>query len=365
MAARCARRRTVVWELGAFCHLCHKNFTVLRRRHHCRLCGWSVCSACSPGNVRRARACVTCCLSGGIGPPPGSAYRDYRDGDRGHRFKSESAATCLGAPAPPSPQLRPFHRSRSLPSPVVLAGSTGVGKTDLCSVIVRGAPIASPIATMGCGFDAKEVDVGGKSVRVELWDTAGIARFRDMVAAHFLGATCVMLVYDVSDRRTFEAAVGGWLSDARRVAPSSAAVVLVGNKADRGGPRRAVSTEEAAQFAERHGFGFVEVSTLDVAGVEAWFHHVVTELCRCADSGVSFAVGGQPEQTAVPAAEAPLGACAAVVAGADQEAGPPPPAAAAACAATTAGAGGGGGGGGDDDSKSDGDSDSSSSSDEE
>jgi small GTP-binding protein len=226
---------------------------------------------------------------------------------------------------------------------------------------------------MGCAFDAKEVDVGGKSVRVELWDTAGIARYREMVANHYPGATCVMLVYDVSDRRTFEAAVGGWLSDARRVAPSSAApaVVLVGNKADRGDPRRAVSTEEAAQYAERHGFGFAEVSTLDSAGVEAWFHHVVTELCRCADSGASFAVGGQPEQTAVPAAEAPLGVCAAVVAGAGQQAGNPPLAAPAACAATTAGAGGdygggdNGGGGGGGGGKSDGDSDSSSSSDEE
>jgi hypothetical protein len=38
-----------VWEnsAGGNCVLCHKNFTILRRRHHCRQCGALVCDACS------------------------------------------------------------------------------------------------------------------------------------------------------------------------------------------------------------------------------------------------------------------------------------------------------------------------------
>ena len=50
------------------CPACHKPFTVLRRRHHCRFCGGVFCYECSkhrvvPGGAERVRLCDKCALS--------------------------------------------------------------------------------------------------------------------------------------------------------------------------------------------------------------------------------------------------------------------------------------------------------------
>ncbi|OQR82864.1 hypothetical protein ACHHYP_15380 [Achlya hypogyna] len=36
-----------IWTFNAYCYSCFKSFGTFRRRHHCRLCGNSICSKCS------------------------------------------------------------------------------------------------------------------------------------------------------------------------------------------------------------------------------------------------------------------------------------------------------------------------------
>lgn len=56
------------------CVVCKKKFTLVLRRHHCRLCGQCVCNGCSPnklrldGHKRPQRVCMPC-ISGTVCPP--------------------------------------------------------------------------------------------------------------------------------------------------------------------------------------------------------------------------------------------------------------------------------------------------------
>lgn len=45
---------------------------------------------------------------------------------------------------------------------------------------------------------------------MKIWDTAGQERFRTITTSYFRGAQGILLVYDVTDRGSFQA-VRGWM----------------------------------------------------------------------------------------------------------------------------------------------------------
>jgi hypothetical protein len=52
----------------------------------------------------------------------------------------------------------------------------------------------------------------------QIWDTAGQERFRTITKSYFRGAQGILLVYDVTDRQSFESVVT-WVEDIEKVGP--------------------------------------------------------------------------------------------------------------------------------------------------
>ena len=63
------RKEWVPDEEGTGCSLCHSEFSITKRRHHCRKCGALVCGSCSdhfvilPGTSSEVRLCDSCEIS--------------------------------------------------------------------------------------------------------------------------------------------------------------------------------------------------------------------------------------------------------------------------------------------------------------
>lgn len=70
-----------------------------------------------------------------------------------------------------------------------------------------------------------------------------------------------MVVYDVTDAKTFADAAAHVQGVKTRHGPEFVAVILVGNKKDLH-DKRAVTTEEGLTLAAQHHIGFIETSTL-------------------------------------------------------------------------------------------------------
>jgi Ras-related protein Rab-1A len=51
----------------------------------------------------------------------------------------------------------------------------------------------------------KNIELDGRKVRMQIWDTAGQDRFRTITSSYYKGAHGIMLVFDVTDRESFEA----------------------------------------------------------------------------------------------------------------------------------------------------------------
>ena len=55
----------------------------------------------------------------------------------------------------------------------------------------------------------KEIILDGKKIKVQIWDTAGQERFRTITTSYYRGAHGILMVYDISDRSTFDK-IGIW-----------------------------------------------------------------------------------------------------------------------------------------------------------
>ena len=56
------------------------------------------------------------------------------------------------------------------------------------------------------------MEIDGKKIKLQIWDTAGQERFRNITASYYRGANGIFLVYDITDKESFED-LNKWLVD--------------------------------------------------------------------------------------------------------------------------------------------------------
>eukprot|EP00980_Cylindrotheca_fusiformis_P020246 scaffold7317_cov114-Cylindrotheca_fusiformis.AAC.2 len=144
-----------------------------------------------------------------------------------------------------------------------MLGDSGVGKTCLVARLTNPErPFNHDIsATMGIEFDTQMLDTEHGKVKAQIWDTAGQERFaRVLLPAYFRTAKGVILVYDITNAKSFESLSERWMVQLNDHASSDdLAKLLVGNKADLEASRE-VSKEKAEQFCQKYGMDMLETS---------------------------------------------------------------------------------------------------------
>lgn len=159
---------------------------------------------------------------------------------------------------------------------VILIGDSGVGKSNLLSRFTRDEFSLDSKSTIGVEFATKNIHVENKTIKMQVWDTAGQERYRAITSAYYRGAVGALVVYDISKSLTFKN-VENWVTELRENASQNIEIMLVGNKCDLGNLRE-VPTAEAKEFAEKHGFTFIETSALDSTNVDSAFETLVKEV---------------------------------------------------------------------------------------
>lgn len=95
------------------------------------------------------------------------------------------------------------------------------------------------------------------------------------LCSYFKGAHGILLVYDISDRETFEN-VSHWVQQIRENADDKVVLILVGNKCDRE-DARAVTKEEGEELARRFGVPFFETSAKANTNVDECYNAIARE----------------------------------------------------------------------------------------
>lgn len=145
-------------------------------------------------------------------------------------------------------------------------GSEAVGKSCFIKRFCEGRFVNKYITTIGVDYGVKPTQILGQNVKINFFDTSGGDEYRDIRVEFYSDASGVLLMYDVTNRRSFTH-LDTWIEEANRYncqlskthsTGDSPFVILCANKTDL--PKRAVSREDGMEFAARHGMYYYETS---------------------------------------------------------------------------------------------------------
>ncbi|CAI5755989.1 unnamed protein product [Candida verbasci] len=155
---------------------------------------------------------------------------------------------------------------------LLLVGDSGVGKSCLLLRFVEDKFNPSFITTIGIDFKIRTIESKGKKIKLQVWDTAGQERFRTITTAYYRGAMGIVLIYDVTDSRSFEN-VENWFQTVTQHANEDAQIFLVGNKCD-DEVNRQVSKEQGQELASKLNIPFLEASAKSNENVDSIFYEL-------------------------------------------------------------------------------------------
>jgi Ras-related protein Rab-8A len=147
----------------------------------------------------------------------------------------------------------------------------GVGKTCLLLRYANDSFSPTFITTIGIDFKIKNIELDGKRIKLQIWDTAGQERFRTITTSYFRGAQGILLVYDCTDRGSFNS-IRNWVGQIQQHADVHVNKILIANKCDMTDDR-VVSTEEGQALADEYDppMQFFETSAKQNINVDAGF----------------------------------------------------------------------------------------------
>ena len=116
--------------------------------------------------------------------------------------------------------------------------------------------------------------VDGSIVDVEIYDTAGQEKYRALSDSYYAKANCCLLVYDITDRKTFEEIKEYYNPNIKSNCRKGIKVILLGNKADLE-EKRQVPPEEASEFALLNNYDYMESSCVKNTNVANAFETLI------------------------------------------------------------------------------------------
>ena len=156
------------------------------------------------------------------------------------------------------------------PIKVVFIGESKVGKSSILDMYLNGKfnPEIQPSST--AQFFRKEVNLADKgNITLDIWDTSGATKYRNLAKIFLQDAKAALLVYDLTDENTFKELKEFWYGQVKDL---NLTLAVVANKCDLS--EKKVKDEEGKEFADSIGAIFATVSAKENFGIQELFQKI-------------------------------------------------------------------------------------------
>ena len=159
---------------------------------------------------------------------------------------------------------------------VVLLGEAGVGKTCIISQFISGVFDPDTISSLSAQFISKTIEFKdiNKTIKFDIWDTAGQEKFRALAKIFYKDAKVICLVYDITSDKSFEALKEFWYEQQTKLNVDGDPIyAVVANKNDLYESQQ-VNEEEAKEFAKSINAIYQSTSAKSNSGIATLFDNI-------------------------------------------------------------------------------------------
>jgi len=157
---------------------------------------------------------------------------------------------------------------------IIFIGDVSVGKTSIINVLMGQKFNNEYEASIGVDFFSKTIKYKGKTIKLQIWDSAGQEKFRSLIPNYIRGSSLVFIVYDISNKKSFDN-LQSWIDFVNNIENSN--IVILGNKTDLDSQRQ-VTTEEGQKFCSEKNYEFFEVSAKEDNNLNHMLFNSVAQL---------------------------------------------------------------------------------------
>ena len=155
---------------------------------------------------------------------------------------------------------------------ILLIGDSGVGKTALLRQYCDQMFSDDVSSTIGVDYRTTKVILNYQTIILQLWDTAGQEKFRNITTSYYRGSQGILIVYDSSNFETLQQ-VSYWIGELKKENVDGV-VFLVGNKCD----MIQSLTKEMEDIIKTVNLPHFSVSAKTAEGVEELFLNLVKKI---------------------------------------------------------------------------------------
>ena len=164
---------------------------------------------------------------------------------------------------------------------VVLVGETGVGKTSIIMQFVDEQFQKDQQSTTGGTFSIKTGKCdNGKTLKFEIWDTAGQEKYRSLTKLFYKDVNAAVMVYDITRKQTFEELKNYWTDQIKENALPDTFIAIAGNKSDLINNEE-VEEDDAREYAKSIDAIFMSTSATNAKNIQDLFTELGKKYMKC------------------------------------------------------------------------------------